>query len=114
MDVFFIIERHADMGDTLAPEEDQVPLAHLFTFDTPGQRVVLLVGIARDDIATHTIAKLDEAAAIDASPACAAPEIGHAEKGAGVSRDDADRLSRIGRRPLAHADSVARDPGGIA
>src|SRR5579863_5608759 len=33
VDVLSLVERHADVGDALAAEEDQIALLHLFSFD---------------------------------------------------------------------------------
>src|SRR5450759_2654660 len=84
MNIFFMIERHGDMGYVCTAEEDQVTCLQLFAFDAAGPKIMLLVAIAWHGIASHTIAKLHEAAAIYPFPACPSPKIGSAEKGARV------------------------------
>src|SRR6266567_2672230 len=95
MNIFFIIERHGDMGYFFTAEEDQVTCLQLFAFDAAGPKIMLLVGIAWNDIASHTIAKLREAAAIYPFPTCPSPKIGSAEKGARVRCNHIDRHTRI-------------------
>src|SRR5579859_5523407 len=84
MNILFVIERHGHMSYCLAPEEDQVTLPHSCPINPTTQKIILLVSIPRNDIASHAIAKLHETTAIYAFPACSSPEIGSTKKGAGI------------------------------
>src|SRR5487761_488713 len=68
------------MRDLFAAKEDQVSGAHLRPLDRVIEKAILLIGVARNEIAAHAIAKLHKAAAINALPARADPEIRHAEQ----------------------------------
>src|SRR6266700_2152001 len=73
LNIFFVVESHCHMRDALAAEEDQVALLHLLTRYGVNKYIVLLIGIARNNVAAHPIAKLDKTAAIDAFPARSSP-----------------------------------------
>src|SRR5439155_5801141 len=48
MDILFLIERHANMGNCFAAEEDQVAFLHLRARHAVRQRIMLLIGVARN------------------------------------------------------------------
>ena len=80
VDVFVVVEGHADVGDLLRAEENQVAFVYVGALDFVAEEVVLLVGVAGDDVATHAIAELYEATAIYAFVAGAAPQVGDIEE----------------------------------
>src|SRR5258708_184834 len=95
MNEFMIVKRHANMGNLFAAKEDQVPGPHLGTLDGVVEEAILLIGVSGNKIAASAIAELYKAAAIDASPACAAPVIGHVEEPTSVADYRLNCLPRI-------------------
>src|SRR5438067_12499888 len=85
MDILFMIAGHGNVGYLLAAEENQVALLHISSIDTIGQSVMLLIGIAWNDVASHAVGQLHQTATIYTLPACSTPEIASAKKGASVS-----------------------------
>src|SRR5215469_4719866 len=90
-----VIEGQRDMGDRLLTEENQVAGAHLGPLDGVIEKAILLVAVARNKIAAGAVAKLDKAAAIQASPTGTTPEVLHAEKLARISQQSRNGLAGI-------------------
>src|SRR6185312_13643184 len=53
VDVFVIVDGHANVRDFLAAEENQIARAHLGTLDGVEEKAILLITIARKIIAAH-------------------------------------------------------------
>src|SRR5581483_2209005 len=111
MDILMIVEGQADVRNLLAAKENQVAGAHVGALDCVIEKAVLLIRVAGNKVAAHAITELNEAAAIDALPACATPEIGYAEQAARVGRHGLCRLAGIGHPPLANLQGRTLDPG---
>src|SRR5215469_7434777 len=80
-----VVERHSHMCDGLATKEDQVAFPHLLTCRRVCQESMLLVGVAWENIAAHSITKLYKAAAVESLPACPAPQVWYSKKGPRVA-----------------------------
>src|SRR3954464_5365261 len=80
MDILVVIERHTDMGNLLAAEEDQISSTHLRSLDLVMKKTILLIAIAWNIIATCAIAELNKTTAINAGPTGPTPEIFHSKK----------------------------------
>src|SRR2546423_14473950 len=110
MYVLFIVQGHGNMVYFLAAEEDQVSLPHCSAIDTTGQKIMLLISITWNDVASHAVAQLHQAAAIYPFPACSSPEIGASEKGAGVSCDRPGLRAWIDFLAFPYHNIVTREP----
>jgi len=80
VDVFVVVESHADVGDLLRAEENQVAFVYAGALDFVAEEVVLLVGIAGNDVTAHAVAELHKTTAIYAFVAGAAPQVGDIEE----------------------------------
>ncbi len=96
MNILVIIEGQGNVRDGLAAKEEQVALLNGAALYAVRQKIMLLVGITRDTIASHAIAKLHKTAAIKPFGAGTTPEIRHTQKGPRIASDGRDRLARIG------------------
>src|SRR2546421_1126948 len=110
VDILFMVEGHGNVGYLLAAEENQVALLHIGSIDTIGQSIVLLIGIAWNDVASHAVGQLHQTATIYTLPACSTPEIGSAKKGASVTCNNLGRCAWIHFITQAYRNIVSYEP----
>src|SRR6266487_3890551 len=80
-----VVERHSHVRNILATKEDQVAFPHFFACHAVCQEIMLLVGIAWENIAAHAVTELYKTAAVQSLPACAAPQVWYSKKGSRVA-----------------------------
>src|SRR5690242_378338 len=113
VDILLLVKGHGDMRNGRMAKEDQVAFLHLRTLDSMSQRIVLLIGIARERVAAHAITELHKTAAIDTFPACPTPQVRHTDKGASIGGDKADRGTRVWQVAAPDSNSATRNPGTL-
>ena len=105
-----IIESYSHMRDLFASKEDQITFLRLRALNYLRKKVILLIGISRDDMAAHTIAKLYQSTTIDTAKTRAPPEIRHIQKCACVVSHHPDILQGIQRLVGTYNHTFTRYP----
>jgi len=111
MNILFAVKSQGNMDNVLLSEEDQVALLHLLSLHNLRKCIVLLVGIAWQDIASHTVTELNKTTTIDPLPTCTTPEIRYTQKGSCTTCNSANSLLWISPLISTYTDSRPCNPG---